>query len=140
MPTTEQDLAILQHQQAQTTLALAKEDESIKRQKVCDLFFPNGHVPKGTNNIELGNGYVLKIVGKLNFTVDAKEVDAVKLALSQQGEVAAFIGEKLFKHSYELSVTQYNDLPPNLRPLVLPAVSSKPGTPTVEVIAPKAGK
>jgi hypothetical protein len=137
MPTTEQNAAIVALQKAQIDLALAKEDESIKRQKVVDLFFPDGDVPKGTNNIELGWGYVLKIIGKLNYTVNAAAIPDVRLALEQQGEVAAFIADKLFKTKYELSLSQYNDLPANLLPLVLPAITSKPGTPTVEVVAPK---
>lgn len=137
MPTDAQNVAILEHQNAAKALAHAKEAEATLRQKVCDAFYPNGHVPKGTNNIELGNGYTLQIVGKLNFTVDSAAVPGVQSVLEAAGETASFIGSRLFKQKYELSITEYNKLPPNLLPLVLPAIISKPGTPTVEVIAPK---
>lgn len=138
MPTAEQNVAILEHQNATLALANAKADEAAKRQKVCDMFFPNGHVPKGTNNIDLGGGYTLQIVGKLNFTVDSEAVPKVKATLAAAGEIAAYIGNQLFKTKYDLSVTEYNKLSPELLPLVLPAITSKPGTPTVEVVAPKA--
>lgn len=137
MPTPEQNTAIMKWQQANHARVNAIAAEETARKELCDAFFPNGHVPKGTNTIPLGNDYELKIVGKLNFSVDNSKVPEVKASMKAKGDIAGYIADNLFKAKYDLSITEYNKLPPDLLSLVLPAVTSKPGMPTVEVVAPK---
>lgn len=128
--------ALKAHAAAKQALDLAKEAEMNARNAAVLAFFPNGHVPKGTHNFELGGGFVAKFVGKLNFKVDLAAGKKAISDLIQHGPKGQFIAERLFKWSLDISVGEYGKLAesePELFRLALPAITSSPGTPTIEI-------
>jgi hypothetical protein len=133
MLTIEQSNALRVWDEAKRKLDAAKEAEMEARTAAVNLFFPNGHVPKGTNNFDLGDGWEAKFTGVLNFKVDDAAAKVAVQALASQGEKGALVAERLFRWEPKLSVTEYNQLPPEFMPLVLPAITSSPGTPQLEI-------
>lgn len=149
------DEALLKWDSAKKALDAAKEAEMEARKLAFSLGF-GAEAKEGTNTRELGNGYELKGVKKLNYKLKAPEgysgdtVDAVDdcverfSRISNEGE---FIAERLFKYSVDMSVSEY-------RKLCEEAEYSAPkkamlaelnkileiteGAPTLEIKAPKA--
>ena len=135
----------------------AKENEVEYRKQAFALGF-GADAKEGTNTIELGNGYALKGVKKLNYNLKAPEgykgdtVDAIDdcvdrfIKISNEG---SFVAERLFKWSVNMSITEY-------RKLVEEADYSEPkkamlkelekvltiteASPTLEIKEPKAKK
>lgn len=137
--TAEQETVLAAWQSADHQLHAAKERESAARDALVKAFYPNGYVPKGTNNFDIGQGYVVKIVGKINYTVDGEAANLAVSALRQHSPEGQFIAERLFHWKPDLSVSEYDKIidKPDLMRLVLPAITSKPGTPSVEIVQPK---
>jgi hypothetical protein len=133
MPTIEQHTALQYWDRTKRALDAAKEAESAARTAAVMAFFPNGHVPKGTNNFDLGDSWEAKFTGVLNFKVDDAAAKVAVQALYSQGEKGAFVADRLFRWEPKLSVTEYTKLPPEYLPLVLPAITSSPGTPQLEI-------
>lgn len=102
----------------------------------------------GTENFELGNGYKLKGVASINYTLDHKPVEgggdtALEKALDaidKIGNEGSFIGERLVKWKPELSVSEYKSLAADspIKKAIDAVLTTKPGSPTLEIIEPKA--
>jgi len=132
------DAKILEWRAAQAALALAKEQEAALRAEVVALAFAD-HKDEGTENVELGNGWKLKAVFKIGYTLDNKD-DAVDKALSKiekAGGEGEFIAGRLVKWKPELSVSEYKKLPDKFRKIIDAVLTTKPGTPSLELIEPK---
>lgn len=144
------DELLMAWQAASAALENAKVAETQARQAVTTLLFPQG-VPEGTNNIDLGNGYTLKIVGKVNYTLSesakpknpAMQPWATRTALNQlekTGNEGKFIAERLVKWSPELSLTEYRALAPQYKAIIDKALTTSDGMPSVSIEAPKGNK
>lgn len=136
--TTTRDAKILQWTESAKKLAEAKEIELALRNEVIALNF-EGHKESGTENVELGNGYKLKAVFKLNYRLNNTD-DAVDKALSKlekAGTEGAFIAERLVKWKPELSVTEYGKLDPKFKKIIDEVITTSPGTPSLELVEPK---
>jgi hypothetical protein len=130
---------------AKATLDAAKETEAqLRRELVAFVADPNKI--SGTENIELGNGYKLKAVKKINYTfVSNKEgidvadaVDDVLTEIENLGADGKFIAERLVKWKPELSLSEYKLLDAKCKALIDSVIQTKEGLPTLEFIEPKA--
>lgn len=131
------DEKIVEWLDASKKLAEAKEQELLLRNEVIKLSFKN---PKesGTENVELGNGYKLKAVFKLNYRLNNLN-DGVNKAIQQIEKLepqGSFITQRLIKWKPELSITEYNKLDSKVKDIINEVVISYPGTPSLELVSP----
>lgn len=126
---------------AKAASANAVELERNLRSQVMAICFPNAKV--GTNNLELGRGYTLKAVKKLNYKLDNDTVDAAIEKVEALGNEGAFLAERLVKFKPELSVSEYNKLDAanpthvKIKALIDDVLTISDGSPTMEVVKPK---
>ena len=122
-----------------------KATEQDWRKDIFAAYFP-GH-RKGTVNRDLGNGYILKAVGKLNYKLDPAidKVEAVMDAIEKVGNEGAFLADRLVKTKYELAEGEYNKLAADnttqseIKALVDSILTITDGSPSLEIVPPKAG-
>lgn len=132
---TKRDALILNWQESQKALAKAKEAESLARQEVIALFDAAPDA-SGTKNIDLGSGYTLKAVFKLNHKING---DVVKMLekIEKSGDEGKFIAERLVKFEPKLALTEYKNLPDKLRKIADEFIVTTPALPSVELVEPK---
>jgi hypothetical protein len=142
------DALFLALDNAKKALEVAKAVEIEARIAAVDFGFDQEKV-KGTERIQLGNGYVAKAVKKINYgwlkNADGKvDKDKIEAALQKiekdAGSVGELIAERLVKWSPELSITEYDKLNEKHRKIIDQVIVTTSGTPTLEIIAPKAAK
>lgn len=116
-------------QDASKELAALKLRETLLRMLFFNRCFPE---PKfGTNHFQLGQGFLLKATYPQTFKVaDTPEMEK---ALEQFDPI---IQERLIKWSPELKVGEWNKLTEDQRLLFAEHVTSKPGMPQLEILAP----
>lgn len=94
----------------------------------------------GTENIELQNGYKAKIVKKQNYNVNQDTVNDALDQIENTGEAGKLIAERLIKWKAELSKTEYDQLSDAHKKIIDNVITVTPGTPTLEIVAPKSKK
>lgn len=123
--------------------AISEQLETIKtaemnlRKIIFGECFPN---PKeGTNNLELGAGYILKGTHKLSYNVSNQDDVCTKAleAIHDTGNEGPFIAERLIKWKPELSTSEYKKADDKYKKLLEPCLTIKPGSPSLELVAPK---
>jgi len=108
------------------------EREQALRKEVFSLFFPAP--TEGTNKVDLPGGWTLKGTYKIDRKVDEQVVPAVTEALRGMGvNVDLLIG-----YEPKLKTTVYRELTAEQRAIFDQALTIKPGSPTMELVAPKA--
>ena len=144
MITNDRDSDIVAWQEAERALNAAKEKEMALRTKVFGTCFPDAEV--GTNTLELGKGYKLKGVRKLNYNLanGQGETEAALDQIAALGNEGAFIAERLVGWTPKLSLTEYKKLEPKNNPthkrikeLIDAVLTVTDGAPTLEVVTPK---
>ncbi len=143
----ERDRILLCWETAKKQLEVAKEIEMDLRKQFVDFAFDQNK-EKGTERIELDNGYEAKAVKKINYgfvkTEDGKlNKDAIEKALQKierAGPVGELIADRLVKWTPDLSMTEYNQLDPKFKKIIDEVIVTTEGSPTLEIIAPKAAK
>jgi len=132
------DQLILAWNNSKDALQQSKDAEMILRQAVAARFFPNPNV--GTQRQELGNGYKLKLVHKINYKVDADipKLNALNDQLAQAGNEGAFLASRLWKVGIDISVSEYKKLPEQYKTIVDKVLVTTPATPSLELESPKA--
>jgi len=141
------DTLLVEWDAAKTLLDEAKEREMQLRKMVVN-FIADPERDKGTENIELGNGWKAKVVKKLTYgfvkTFDGKtDKHAIEKALQEieaDGAAGELIAERLVKWTPDLSVTEYNQLPQEYKAIIDKVIVTNEGAPTLEIVAPKAAK
>lgn len=83
---------------------------------------------EGTNNLNISEHMTVKVKHVINRTVDAAAVPSVVKALPEPYR------SQLFPYKPGLDTTLYRTLTPDLLLVVADAVTSKPGTPQIEVV------
>ena len=124
---------------AKETLETAKEDEMELRKEVTKIFFPKPD--KGTQRVELGFGYNLKLVHKINYTLGNN--DLVNKALddiASAGNEGTFIAERLVSWKPTISVKEYEILDPKYKSIIDNVLTTKDAAPTIEIEEPKVKK
>lgn len=143
--TTKLSMDIVAWQEAAALAARAKARELELRNAVFGQAFPNAIV--GTNNFDLGRGYVLKGVRKLNYTLSSANDSAATQealdAIEKLGNEGSFLVDRLVKWKPELSVSEYKKLDPEhnsthrkIKELIDNALTITDATPTLEVANP----
>lgn len=148
---TQRDNVLLAWKDAKATLETAKVAEMDLRQQVAKMLFPEPK--KGTQRHDLGGGYAVKLVHKINYKLGDKEkvdkkgdkvpineqVEIVMEAVEKCGNEGAFLVDRLIKTSYDLSVTEYNQLEPGsqVKKLIDSILITSDGAPTIEIEEPK---
>jgi len=136
-------------QMAQDTLAAAKAAEmDLRKQIVAFSFDPTKQ--SGTERIELGNGYELKAVKKLNYgfvkrgdgsnKLDKGAVDLALTKIEQSGPAGAYIADNLVKWEPTLSLTEYKKLDEPLKKIIDAVIVTSDGAPSLEIVPPKGSK
>lgn len=118
--------------QAQQTLKDATVRERELRDIVTNLA-TNGVFKAGTTNVELPDGWKLKVVQKLNQTVDATVFGIVRERLLEAGVMV----DRLVTWKPSLSASEYKHLSDDQKAVADEMITSKPGAPTVELVPPK---
>lgn len=132
---------------AQNVLSVAKADEMELRKKVVD-FISNPNIDKGTERVELADGRTAKTVKKITYgfvqttegRVDKKAIDAALTKIETMGPAEALMAERLIKWTPDLSMTEYKEIPANIKAIIDEVIRTKEGAPTLEIIEPKAKK
>lgn len=119
-------------QNAKLTLDAAKLNEAELRKVIVDELFDVDKL-EGTENFKLANGWKLKAVKKLGYTLangDGETTRAVAL-------LPTHIADRLVKWSPKLSTREYKLLTDGERAIIDQALTIKPGLPTLTLIEPK---
>lgn len=124
-------------------LEVAKETEMNLRKLAFTLAAPDAK--EGTNRVELFNGYELKGVRKVNYTLDKDlaKVRPIYDAICKTGNEGAFLADLLFKWSCDIAPGEYKKLDTNnpshttIKTLIDTILTTKDGAPTLEIVPPK---
>ena len=97
---------------------------------------------KGTLTFQLGSGYQLKCVRKINISAANTngETFAVLAQLEQMGDIVKFLAKDLFKFTPEIRVTKMVELAaasPEAVKLVESVLTMKAGSPELSLVEPK---
>lgn len=114
-----------------TQLASVKDQEAKLRKEIFDACFPTP--TEGTNIIDMPEGWKLKATHKLNRSVDESALPAALEALRKK-KISV---DDLIRYKPELSVSAYRKLAPEHAKILEQAMTIKPGTPVMELVAPK---
>jgi len=142
------DTLFMQWQDSKAKLDAAKETEMLLRKEVVDFAFDQNK-DKGTENIDLGNGWKAKAVKKINYgfvknaegKLDKKAIDEALIKIETLGgAVGELVAERLIKWTPDLSQTEYNQLQPQFRAIIDEVIVTSEGSPTLEIVSPKAPK
>jgi len=135
-------------QETEAVLARAKATEMDYRKQFV-AFMSDPKKNKGTEYVQLDNGYRAKIVKKLNYgfvkdeasgKVNKAAIDAALTAIESMHPAGAYIAENLVKWTPELSLTEYNKLTDQLAPLkavIDKVIVTTDGAPTLDIVEPK---
>lgn len=139
---------------AKNQLTAIKEQEMELRKQVQEMLFPKPK--KGTQRYELGAGYKIKLVHKINYKLGDKDridpdsgnkisiadqVETVMNEIEKCGNEGKFIVERLIKTSYDLSISEYEKLDnPEIKKLVDSILITSDGAPSLELEQPTSGK
>lgn len=140
MTTETRDQLLMKWADAKKALDAAKIVESeIRKQIVAESGLFDADKESGTQTVDLGGGYKLKAVKKINYKVDNKNGEAFEMlkSLSELGEVSAHKAKNLFRFDANLSLTKYRELDDKEQALVDQIVTTKPAMPSLELIEPK---
>ena len=141
-PPVDKDQLIIEWRKAQAALNAAKEAEAALRASVVSTFFPTEAAAtdaEGTRNVELGNGWKLKAVFKINRTLNNKD-DATDKALAKIEKLGAegkLWADLMVTWKPELSKRDYDRAPDKYKKILAEVLTEKPGTPSVELVEPK---
>jgi hypothetical protein len=91
----------------------------------------------GTENIQLAAGYKAKIVKKQNHNVNQDTVNTALDKIENDSAEGKLLADRLIKWKAELSKTEYDQLPPKYKAMIDDCITVTPGTPTLEIVAPK---
>jgi hypothetical protein len=138
----DKDKVLLEWQAAKQAMDITKGREMSLRLAVFELLVPNPI--EGMNTVALGNGYELKAEHNFNYKLGEKaEVEAALDEIEACGTEGKFIAERLVKWKAEPSVTEYRKLDTEsanhrqIKTIIDRVLTIKPGTPALEIKAPK---
>lgn len=148
------DILIKNWMAASAALKAAKETEMELRNQVSEMLFPEK--VKGTQRYELGGGYFVRLVHKLNYKLGDSElkdkdgnkvkvqaqVEQVMDAIEKCGNEGAFLVERLIKTEYKLAEGEYSKLDDNsaIKKLINSILVTSDASPTLELEEPREKK
>lgn len=143
----ERDRLLVDWQAKKAALEVAKENE-IAARKLAVLMMHDPAKSGTTENVELGGGYKAKMKVPVNYgfikrddgKTDKARIEKALARIEKTGEAGELIAERLIKWTPELSLTEYKALPDNFRKIINDVIITSEGTPTLEIVEPKAKK
>lgn len=96
----------------------------------------NKLLPDGTHRVDLGNGRSLKLVAKTNYTLDREATQHSAIVIRQMPDGPALLN-KLIRYKPELIVSEYHHAVPDVKRLLVPAITTKPAAPELKIEEPK---
>lgn len=146
-PAKLRDELLTEWQDVKEQLNRVKERENKLRVLAIRTLFPVEAADtsaSGTKNFELGNGWNAKCVFKQSFNLPKADLTEPVMDLVEAcGPEGKFLVERLFKASYELSVSEYKKLDVSvssqakIKQLVDGILVVKPGLPDFKIEPPK---
>lgn len=112
-------------------LAHLKTAEVLARKRMADFYFPNPD--EGTNRLDLGGGFDLILVSKLNRTVDEAALMALDQAALDTINKLSIPMAELFVQKWELKGGAYNTLNDEQRKFVDALLVVKDATPALSI-------
>lgn len=128
-----------EHMQVSAQLETLKAREIELRNNLIKKVFPRG-VSEGTHNVILPEGWVMKVQGKTNISVDPAAVEATKQLIEdavKEGKVTGFTFDEVIKYKPELSKSGWNALSEDQKHLLRNCLSEKAGQASIEFTKPK---
>lgn len=113
-----------------------KEQERVMRDEIVSALATSDKL-EGTENIDIGNGYKLKVVKKLNYSLDKQKLDDVLIHIEDNFENGKFLVERLVKYKPEMSTAEYKKLPQEVKVIFDAVVTTKEAAPSIDIVAPK---
>jgi hypothetical protein len=102
-------------------------EEMRLRKELAELLFPNP-VEGANNKVRVGHGKAIQMTHKINRSVDKKVLDELR----QKPNIAPLIAE-VVRYKPELEVKKFKELSADDIKLLAPAITEKPGAPTLEL-------
>lgn len=136
----QKDKLLSDWQAAKTALEQWKTYEQELRKYIVEnggFFDPSKE--KGTENVDLGNGYKLKAKKSITYKVENKKGEAIQMVqrLASLGEASAVKASELFRFDANLRTSIYKTLNEAEKALVDEIITTKPGMPTLELVESK---
>lgn len=117
-------------------LESAKALEMDLRTQVSKLCFPEP--TEGTNTLELGNGYKLKLQHKFNYTLGGnEEVEMALNKIANTDNEGNFIAERLVNWKPSLAIKEYREADEKYKVHLNKVLTIKPASPALEFVEPK---
>ncbi len=143
----ERDRLLLVWQNAKAALDAAKETE-LQARKAAVLMMHDPSKSGKTENVLLGNGYKAKLKVPIRYgfvkneddRVDKKRIDLALQQIEKDGSAGELVAERLIKWTPDLSLTEYKLLPDKWKAIIDEVIVTSEGTPTLEIVEPKAKK
>lgn len=110
-------------------LANLKTAEVLLRQDMASFYFPAPNI--GTNRLDLGDGFDLKLVHKQNITVDEAAIEQVTAAQIKKLKLP---WEELFNYKPTLVKSVYDDLTAEQKKFVDTLLNIKDATPDLDIV------
>ncbi len=120
--------------EAKEKLKIIKDQEMVLRKECLKMAFPDGKT--GANTMPLGGGWKLTGTYKLNYSFDESTLDLAIHALAEVGVDT----KELIRVKREPAMTAVNKMSKDTRKILEAAMITKPGTPTLVLVEPKAKK
>jgi hypothetical protein len=126
MLTTEQSALLQEWRNTKDLLDFYKEHEAKLRPEVQAALFPNAS--EGTNTLEIGNGWKLKLVAKTNYKIQNDDGPIIQAIAEQTGAI---------KFEPKLSISAYKHLSAVHKAMIDEVLTTSPGMPTLMLEEPK---
>lgn len=130
---TQNDRLLMEWMDAKEALELAKKKEALLRNMVVNAFFKEQK--EGTNDCQLGNGYVLKL--KQNYIRSFVDNLSVEEMLAKLSALGFEDGEKYVKFKPSLVLTEYRKLEGDRKIAFDTMLVVKQSLPSIELVTPQ---
>jgi hypothetical protein len=145
--TQKRDRLLINWQNLDGSLGQIKATEGEARKEVYSFLF-GADAKVGTNTYDLGGGWKVKAVRKINYKLeqDLFKITDAKERIAKCGNIGPELSENLIKVKYELSETNYKKLvedaksypeAANALAIINELVTSSDGMPGFEIVPPK---
>ena len=110
-------------------LSELKQEEHLQRVSLAGFYFPSPQ--EGTNRLDLGGGYDLKLVAGYNITVDEAAVEQVTQAQIKKHKLP---WDELFVYKPALDKKVFNSLTSEQQKFVQTLLEYKPASPQLDIV------
>lgn len=115
----------------QSRLTSIKDEEMKLRTEIFEACFPNP--TEGTNKVDMPEGWMLKGTYRLTRSLDEAALPAVITELHKHKVKT----DDVVTYRPNLSLTGFKKLDAKWQKVLEQAITTKPGAPTIELVAPK---